>query len=94
MKSHRWHHNFGHGLTCTATFTEAGTLACEWSRRPPVGRRGHMRAYVRWMRHAVRQAARITGQPIVMAIQVGGAEWVTIEASPTGEQAIESGKVV
>ena len=89
---HRWHHNFGRGLTCTATFTEAGALACEWSRRPPVERRGHMRAYVRWMRHVVRQAAQVTGQPILMAIQVGPEEWVTIEAGPAADPAIKSGE--
>lgn len=91
---HRWHHNFGRGLTCTATFTEAGTLACEWSRRPPVERRGRMRAYVRWMRHVIRQAAQVAGQSIVMAIQVGPEEWVTIEGVPRARVPNESGPAV
>jgi len=90
---HRWHHDSGRGLTCTATFTEAGTLACEWSRRPPVERRGYVRTYVRWMRHVVRQAAQVAGQSILMVIQVGPQEWITIGAGPAGGS-IKTGKAM
>lgn len=79
-RHHLWRHTFGRGLTCTATFND-GQLACEWSGRPPCNR-GFFKAYVRWMRHVMSQAATLTGQSILQVIQIGPDEWVEVVGEP------------
>jgi len=85
-KRHVWRHDFGHGLRCTATLSPSESqISCEWSRQPPVHNRGHMKAYIRWMRHVQQQAAEITGQRILQLVQVGPDEWVSIVAGPKND---------
>lgn len=82
LRRHAWSHNFGRGLECTATFNPDGSLAYEWSARPPVHNRGFIRAYVRWVEHVCHQVAQISGNAILQAIQTGPDEWTTIIAKP------------
>jgi hypothetical protein len=89
---HRWSHNFGRGLICTAVLEGEG-LTCHWSARPPVENRGFAKAHLRWMRHLTSQAAAVLGKRIVQLIETAPGRWTTIVGEPPAGAAKNAGAV-